>query len=174
MTMPAVHGEARTRDGVALSFTRHPAAEGAPRIVFAHSLALDRSLWSGVTEALGGRADMITYDCRGHGRSGRPGGPYTTGQFADDLADLLDHHGWTDAVVAGCSMGGCAAQAFASRYRHRTRAALFVDTTAWYGPDAPRDWAAAPRRHGRRAWGRWSRSSWPAGSETRSARPSRS
>jgi 3-oxoadipate enol-lactonase len=141
MTAAAVHGEARTRDGVTLSFTRHPAPQGAPRIAFVHSLALDRSLWSGVTEALDGRAEMVVYDCRGHGRSGRPAGPYTTEQFADDLADLLDHLGWPDTTVAGCSMGGCVAQAFAARHRDRTRGALFVDTTAWYGAGAPQDWA---------------------------------
>ncbi|MEU3984368.1 alpha/beta fold hydrolase [Streptomyces sp. NPDC026672] len=142
MTATAGDGEARTRDGVPLSYTLHPAPAGAPRIAFVHSLALDRSLWSGVTAALAGRAEMVTYDCRGHGRSGRPGGPYTTGQFADDLADLLDHLGWTDTAVAGCSMGGCVAQAFAAAHPARTRAALFVDTTAWYGPTAPEDWAA--------------------------------
>ncbi len=142
MTAPAVLGTATTRDGVPLSFTRRPAPEGAPRVVLVHSLALDRSLWSGVTEALAGRAETVAYDCRGHGQSGAPAGPYTTDQFADDLADLLDHLGWTDAVVAGCSMGGCVAQAFAARHPARTRAALFVDTTAWYGPDAERDWAA--------------------------------
>jgi 3-oxoadipate enol-lactonase len=99
MTTEATHGEARTRDGVTLSFTRYPAEKGSPRIVFVHSLALDRSLWSRVTEALDGRADMVAYDCRGHGRSGHPRGPYTTAQFADDLADLLDHLGWADAAV---------------------------------------------------------------------------
>ncbi|WP_329140352.1 alpha/beta hydrolase [Streptomyces sp. NBC_01476] len=151
MTATPVHGEATTRDGVTLSYTRHPAPEGAPRIVFVHSLALDRSLWSGVTAALDGRAETVTYDCRGHGRSGKPAGPYTTGQFADDLADLLDHLGWADTAVAGCSMGGCVAQAFAARHRDRTRAALFIDTTAWYGPTASQDWAgraAAAREKG--------------------------
>lgn len=137
-----VEGEARTRDGETLSFTRHPAPDGAPRIAFVHSLALDRSLWSGVTTALEGQAEMVTYDARGHGRSGRPPGPYTTDQFADDLADLLDQLGWAQTAVVGCSMGGCVAQAFAAKYRDRTRGALFVDTTAWYGPTAPDDWAA--------------------------------
>jgi 3-oxoadipate enol-lactonase len=151
MTGTAIEGEARARDGVTLSYTRHPAPEGAPRIAFVHSLALDRSLWSGVTAALEGQAEMVTYDCRGHGRSGRPAGPYSTGQFADDLADLLDHLGWTGTVVAGCSMGGCVAQAFAAEHPDRTRAALFIDTTAWYGPTAPGDWAgraAAAREKG--------------------------
>lgn len=151
MTATAIDGQARARDGVTLSYTRQPAPAGAPRIVLVHSLALDRSLWSGVTAALAGCAETVTYDCRGHGRSGRPSGPYTIERFSDDLADLLDHLGWDDAVVAGCSMGGCVAQAFAARHPARTRAALFVDTTAWYGPTAPEDWAsraAAARRKG--------------------------
>ncbi|MFI6344033.1 alpha/beta fold hydrolase [Streptomyces sp. NPDC050560] len=143
--------EAVTRDGVTLSYTHHPAPAGSPRIAFVHSLALDRSLWSRVTALLEGRAEMVTYDCRGHGRSQRPPGPYTTGQFADDLADLLTHVGWPDATIVGCSMGGCVAQAFAAAHAGRTTGALFVDTTAWYGPTAPADWeqrAAAARAKG--------------------------
>lgn len=146
-----IEGEARTRDGETLSLTRHLADDGAPRIVFVHSLALDRSLWAGVTAALEGRAEMVTYDARGHGRSGHPVGPYTTEQFADDLADVLDHLGWAAATVVGCSMGGCVAQAFAARYQDRSQGALFVDTTAWYGPTARDDWAgraAAARAKG--------------------------
>jgi 3-oxoadipate enol-lactonase len=137
----AVEGEARTRDGVSLSYTHTPAPAGAPRIVLVHSLALDRSLWSRVVERLVGQVETVAYDCRGHGRSDRPKGPYSTAQFADDLADLLDHLGWRDAVVVGCSMGGCVAQEFAARHRDRTRGAVFVDTTAWYGPTAAADWA---------------------------------
>jgi 3-oxoadipate enol-lactonase len=173
MTATAIEGEATTRDGVTLSFTRQPAAPGAPRIAFVHSLALDRSLWSGVTEALAGRAETVAYDCRGHGRSGIPQGPYTTGQFADDLADLLDHLGWTDTVVAGCSMGGCVAQDFAARHRDRTRAALFIDTTAWYGPTAARDWAgraAAARDKGLPSLVPFQLSRW-FGDEFRAAQP---
>jgi 3-oxoadipate enol-lactonase len=141
MTPAPLDGEIRTRDSVVLSYTRYPAPPGSPRIALVHSLALDRSLWSRVIDALDGRAEIVAYDCRGHGLSDRPAGPFTVEQFADDLVDLLNRLGWSDVVVAGCSMGGCVAQSFASRYRDRTRAALFVDTTAWYGPSAPRDWA---------------------------------
>jgi 3-oxoadipate enol-lactonase len=141
MSATIMDGEATMRDRIRLLYTRHTAPIGAPRIVFVHSLALSQTLWSRVTAMLDGHAEMITYDCRGHGRSGRTPGPYTVGQFADDLAELLDHVGWTDAVVAGCSMGGCVAQNFAARYPGHTQAALFVDTTAWYGPSAPIDWA---------------------------------
>jgi 3-oxoadipate enol-lactonase len=37
-------------------------------------------------------------------------------------------------------MGGCIAQAFAARYPERTAALGLIDTTAWYGADAPAQW----------------------------------
>ena len=48
-------------------------------------------------------------------------------------------------------MGGCIAQAFASRYPARAKALGLIDTTAWYGPDAPKNWkerAAVARSKG--------------------------
>jgi 3-oxoadipate enol-lactonase len=121
-----------------LSFTHHPAPTSrAPRVALIHSLALDRSVWDGVVEQLQDEAEILTFDCRGHGRSPRTSGPYTTQLFARDLADLLDHVGWDKALIAGCSMGGNVAQAFAAAYPRRTTALGLIDTTAWYGPDAP-------------------------------------
>src|SRR5262249_49496774 len=120
-----------------LSFTHHPApTSGAPRLALIHSLALDRSVWDGVVERLKDEAELLTYDCRGHGDSPRTPGPYNTQWFAGDLAELFDHLGWSHAVVTGCSMGGNVAQAFAAEYPRRTSALGLVDTTAWYGEDA--------------------------------------
>jgi 3-oxoadipate enol-lactonase len=120
-------------------------------MVLIHSLALDASVWDGVAARLAGRAEILTYDCRGHGHSGREAGRYTTELFARDLAELLDHVGWQNALVAGCSMGGCVAQAFAGHYGPRTTALGLIDTTAWYGEDAPKAWrerAAAAQTKG--------------------------
>ena len=129
----------RTTDGCDISYTVH-AAPGKPRVALIHSLALDRSVWDGVVKALSGKAEILTYDCRGHGRSQRKAGPYSCEQFAGDLAQLLDHLQWTAVTVAGCSMGGCIAQAFAAKYPQRTAGACFIDTTAWYGAEAPKQW----------------------------------
>jgi 3-oxoadipate enol-lactonase len=81
-------------------------------------------------------ADVLTYDCRGHGLSDRRARAYTAELFARDLAELLDHVGWEQAAIAGCSMGGCVALAFGGLCPTRTRALGLIDTTAWYGPKA--------------------------------------
>jgi 3-oxoadipate enol-lactonase len=120
-----------------LSFTHHPPPRpGAPRVALIHSLALDRTVWDGVVALLKNEAELLTYDCRGHGRSPRTPGPYRAQQFARDLAELLDHVGWDEAAIAGCSMGGNIAQAFATEYPRRIAALGLIDTTAWYGEDA--------------------------------------
>src|SRR4051794_29735813 len=140
----ASYGSFVAPDGCPIAYTLHAApssgAPSRPRIALIHSLALDRSVWDGVVPLLAPQADVVTYDCRGHGQSGRPKMMYTPQLFADDLAALFDHLHWRDAVVAGCSMGGCVAQAFGARYPDRTQALALIDTTAWYGPTAPADW----------------------------------
>lgn len=130
-------------DGLSTAFTLHAESRrggSRPRIALIHSLALDRSIWDGVVPLLIPHADVLTYDCRGHGKSGRTKVKFTPELFAADLARLLDHVNWPRVMLAGCSMGGCVAQAFAGAYPDRVRALALIDTTAWYGPNAPKDW----------------------------------
>src|SRR5258705_13991735 len=95
----------RTSDGCPISFTLRPASDAnAPRVALIHSLALNGSVWNRVAEKLAGEAHVLTYDCRGHGKSGKEARPFTTELFAQDLAELLDHVGWPTGTVAGCSM----------------------------------------------------------------------
>jgi 3-oxoadipate enol-lactonase len=134
-------GAFNTADGCTIAYTLHPARDpGAPRVVLIHSLALDRSIWDGVASRLAGDTHVLTYDCRGHGRSSRRAISFTPELFARDLAELLDHVHWPSASVAGCSMGGCVAQAFGGLYPSRASALGLIDTTAWYGADAPAQW----------------------------------
>jgi 3-oxoadipate enol-lactonase len=138
-------GSVTTPDGLSIAYTLHaaPRPEGSParpRIALIHSLALDRSIWDGVVPRLTPVADVLIYDCRGHGRSARPKMQFTPELFAKDLASLLDHVNWPRITLGGCSMGGCIAQAFAGTYPDRVNALALIDTTAWYGPTAPKDW----------------------------------
>ncbi len=129
----------QTADGCGIAYTLREAS-GPNRIALIHSLALDRSIWDGVMKRLAGRASVLAYDTRGHGRSSRVPGPLTMERFAHDLAELMNHVGWSSSVVAGCSMGGGVAQAFGGLYPERTAGLGLIDTTAWYGADAPAQW----------------------------------
>jgi 3-oxoadipate enol-lactonase len=121
------------------------AARGTGGIALVHSLAMDRAFWQPVADRLAAEMPVLTYDCRGHGQSDKPKaadkGAYTVELFARDLADLLDHVGWRSAIVAGASMGGCISLAFAAAFPARTTALGLIDTTAWYGAEAPKQWA---------------------------------
>lgn len=134
-----IEAKARANDGCQLFYRVHP-KPGKARVVLIHSLALDTSVWGAVVRELAPEFEILVYDCRGHGRSDRVPGPYTTRLFADDLAAILDHAGWPAATIAGCSMGGCVTQAFAAAYPERAQALGLIDTTAWYGPTAAADW----------------------------------
>ena len=152
MSPESKSGNFRTSDGCSIAFSLQGLQDSAaPRIALIHSLALNRSIWDGVVRELADRAAILTYDCRGHGKSERRAEPFTTELFARDLAELMDHVGWPTAAVAGCSMGGCVAQAFAGLYPPRVSALGLIDTTAWYGEDAPKKWherAEAARNKG--------------------------
>jgi 3-oxoadipate enol-lactonase len=135
-----INSIATTLDGTELSY-RIVEGNGAGRIVLVHSLAMDKSFWEPTVASLEGFADVLIFDCRGHGASDKPPGPYSVELFADDIANLMDHIGWKSAVVAGASMGGCVALAFAANHRERVEALGLFDTTAWYGENAPKAWA---------------------------------
>jgi len=152
--MPPLADEGRfaTSDGVTIAFTLRAAPyPDAPRIVLIHSLALDCGIWDGVVGTMKNDAAILTYDCRGHGRSERRAGTFTAELFARDVAELLDRVGWPDATVAGCSMGGCVALALAGLYPQRASRLGLIDTTAWYDPEAAANFrkrAAAAREAG--------------------------
>ncbi len=138
MTSAALkHATFTLDDGATLAYTLRAApTPDAVKLVLIHSLALDRSIWDEVVGRLETNADILTYDCRGHGLSDRRATTFTAELFARDLAALLDHVGWPQATIAGCSMGGCVALAFAGAFPQRTSALGLIDTTAWYGPKA--------------------------------------
>ena len=133
-------------DGTRLAYEMLGDAAAPKRAVLIHSLAMDRRFWRPVAERLARDAAVLIYDCRGHGASDKPRGPYTVELFARDLAALLDAVGWRAALIAGASMGGCVTLAFAAAYPQRVTALGLVDTTAWYGAEASQQWAERAER----------------------------
>ena len=133
-------GVVAASDGTRIAYSLYR-GEGRARLALVHSLAMDRHFWDAVVSELDPAFDVLAYDCRGHGASDKPSSAYSVELFAHDLADLMNSIGWSNAVVAGASMGGCVSLAFAAGYPERTAGLGLIDTTAWYGADAPKAWA---------------------------------
>ncbi|MEI2415363.1 alpha/beta hydrolase [Orrella sp. JC864] len=138
---PPRYGQAQASDGASLHYQIHenPASEHC--IVLLHSLAMDHRFWRLVAPALAGQATVLCPDVRGHGASSKPAGPYDIALFARDLKELLQSLGYRRAIVGGASMGGCIALQFGIDHPQMTAGLALIDTTAWYGPSAPADWA---------------------------------
>ncbi len=134
-----------TRDGQQIAAHEMGRADG-PVLTLVHSLAMSAAFWDRTTKLLADQFRIITLDCRGHGASSRAPGPYSVDMMANDIADVLDAVGVERTIIAGCSMGGCVALAFAIAYPDRTRALGLIDTTAWYGDTAPADWSQRGRQ----------------------------
>lgn len=140
--MAGTMGSFKATDGAKIVYELHGDRASTRRAVLVHSLAMDHAYWRPVAERLvKAGACAVALDCRGHGGSDKPAGPYSMDRFADDLRDLQDHLGWDRAVVAGSSMGGSVTLAFAVRHMARVAGLALIDTTAWYGEDAPKAWA---------------------------------
>ncbi|MGI5451753.1 alpha/beta fold hydrolase [Streptomyces sp. CA-249302] len=82
--------------------------------------------------------DVVMYDLRGHGRSGRPASGYTLDDNIDDLEHLLDHLEVTGPVhLVGNSYGGTVAFGYAARHPERTASVSLIEsepaTASWAG-----------------------------------------
>lgn len=77
-----------------------------PVLAFTHSWGLNSGQWQQVIERLVDKGfRCVSYDRRGHGRSGAHDGEWTVDLLADDLAALLDHLDLDDVTLVGHSLG---------------------------------------------------------------------
>jgi 3-oxoadipate enol-lactonase len=91
---------------------------GSP-LMLIHGYPLDHTIWAEVADLLKDKFTLILPDLRGFGQSTTVETPYTMSDMADDLAGLLDHLGIENVALAGHSMGGYVALAFAKKYPQR-------------------------------------------------------
>jgi pimeloyl-ACP methyl ester carboxylesterase len=119
-------------NGVKIAYER--LGKGQPLLLI-HGYPLDHSIWNETATLLQNDFDLILPDMRGFGQSGTVGEQYTVTDMADDLAGLLDHLKIEKAAVAGHSMGGYVALAFAKKYPVRVSGLGLVASQAL--PDNP-------------------------------------
>ncbi len=126
-------------NGIETSYELH-GKEGAPWLVFSHSLACSVRMWDPQIAALKDKYRILAYDTRGHGASGAPKGEYTLEQLADDLKALLDQLKVKNAHYCGLSMGGMIGQTFALKYPGVFKTLVLADTTSRFPPEAQPTW----------------------------------
>lgn len=121
--------------GARLAF--HNVGTGLP-VVFLHPTPVDHAFWLPVVERLEGMRALVP-DLRGHGVSelgaSLPVGAFarvadapvlTMEQMAADVLTLLDHVGVSQAVFAGCSIGGYVLLELWRRAPERVRGLAFI------------------------------------------------
>ncbi len=74
--------------------------------------------------------EVLSYDQRGLGQSGKPDHPYAMADYADDAAALLDAVGWADAMVMGVSFGGMVALNLIARHRAKVTRLVLACTSS--------------------------------------------
>jgi pimeloyl-ACP methyl ester carboxylesterase len=125
----------RAADGTRLHTQVFGPQDGYP-IVLAHGITCAIRVWAHQIADLAADYRVITFDHRGHGRSGvPPPGGYSLNHLASDLDAVLNATllPGERAVLAGHSMGGIAITAWSDRYRQkvhqRADAVALINTT---------------------------------------------
>ena len=120
----------RTGGPVAIAYD---IAGNGPLVVFLHGIGGNRTNWEEQVEYFSAGFCAVAWDARGYGASDDPPHALRFGDYADDLARLLDHLDAERAHMVGLSMGGMILQDFYGRYPHRVATLALVDTSAGFG-----------------------------------------
>lgn len=110
-------------------------SNGAAVILIA-GFPLTREIWNAQSATLSERFRIVRPELRGVGQSSVPDGPYLMERLAADVATVLDTLGIERASIAGHSLGGYVALAFARMFSERvTRLALICSRLAADAPE---------------------------------------
>jgi 3-oxoadipate enol-lactonase len=101
--------------------------DGEPLLLI-HGLGSSTRDWEHQVEYFARRYQVIVFDARGHGRSGKPSGPYSMALFATDTARLLQALDVYPAHVVGLSMGGMIAFELALSHPELVKSLVIVNS----------------------------------------------
>lgn len=100
--------------------------DGSP-IVLMHGLTVSAEYWSLTARLLAQEHRVLSVDLRGHGHSDKPGHGYDYERLAQDIDQLCEEAGVTNALIAGQSWGASVALTVGAKYPERTSHVAMVD-----------------------------------------------
>lgn len=103
-------------DGTELFVSDWGAAKSTP-VLFAHAWGLSGDMWSAqVPDLIDAGLRCVTFDRRGHGRSGRHRDEYCLDVLADDVAAVVNGLNLEQVILVGHSMGAQEVLRYLSRH----------------------------------------------------------
>ena len=123
-----------TTNGIKMNYV-DTGGEGTP-VLLVHGFPFNLTMWRPQIDALGERFRLIAPDLKGAGESEGPDddSAYSMDSYADELKGLIDELGLDRVVLAGLSMGGYIAFAFARKYPDALAGLVLADTRAEADP----------------------------------------
>ncbi len=115
-------------NGVTITYDVVTTDPANPVLVLVNSLGTDSRIWHLVLPKLAEDFTVLTYDKRGHGLSDLGNPPYRIEDHVDDLAGLLDHLEFDQAIICGLSVGGLVAQGLYARRPDLVKALVLSNT----------------------------------------------
>jgi 3-oxoadipate enol-lactonase len=126
-------------NGIEINYEVH-GKDGAPWIVWCHSLACSVRMWDPQIAAFKDRYRLLVHDMRGHGASSAPKGPYSLDMLADDVLALAKALNVQKGLFVGLSIGGMIGQTIALRGAGPFERMVLADTTHTQPPEAIKQW----------------------------------
>jgi pimeloyl-ACP methyl ester carboxylesterase len=126
------------RDGVKVHYE---VAGSGPVLLLTHGFTASGHMFAANVPALAAHNTVVTWDMRGHGRSGYPDDPadYSPELSIADMVALLDAVGAERAIIAGHSLGGFLSLSFNLAHPERVAGLLLIDTGPGYRKSETRD-----------------------------------
>ncbi|HEX4590790.1 MAG TPA: alpha/beta fold hydrolase [Gemmataceae bacterium] len=113
------------------TFAYDDAGVGQPTLVLIHAFPLSREMWKPQVETLSPEFRVLAPDLPGFGGTAGFSDNPSVDRMAEAVAEFLDALSLTEPIVlAGLSMGGYVALAFARKHRDRLRGLILADTRA--------------------------------------------
>jgi pimeloyl-ACP methyl ester carboxylesterase len=119
--------------------------EGEP-VLLIHGLGSSMEDWEWQVPTLRRSFTVVTYDVRGHGKSGKPLEPYSMSQFSNDAAKLIIALVLGPVHVVGLGMGGMIALQLAVNYPDLVRSLVVVNSGPGMAPRTLRERLAIARQ----------------------------